>query len=269
MTDCFEYSSGKTPLLISIPHDGRVLPPALAERMSERARELPDTDWYVDRLYEFAKAPGASVIKANYSRYVVDLNRASDDGVLYEGQFVTGLCPEKTFDGDDVYLQGQKIGDDEKNERIEKYWRPYHDKIARELSNIKDAFGYALLWDAHSIPSQVPLLFDGELPELNFGTNEGRSCAGEVVDAVVARATICEGYWSVLDGRFKGGYITRQYGEPENDIHAIQLEVAQRCYMIEESLRFDDDRASRLQETLSKLLQAFISSAASRYEGQE
>lgn len=269
MTDCFDYHTGTTPLLISIPHDGRALPSAIAERMTAHARELPDTDWHVCRLYEFSKSLGASVITANYSRYVIDLNRSHRDEVLYKNQVVTGLCPEMTFGGEDIYLPGQNVSTDEKSDRIENYWRPYHDKVASSLKRIKEEFGYALLWDAHSIPSKVPLLFDGELPELNFGTNDGRSCENAMITAVMVEAQAGENFSVVLDGRFKGGYITRQYGEPSDDVHAIQLELAQRCYMIEESCRFDDQRASQLQGILSKVLQVFISNAASRYEDAE
>ncbi len=268
VTDCFEYYAGESPLLISIPHDGRTLPPAIAKRMTARGRELPDTDWHVVRLYEFAKNLGASVIVANYSRYVVDLNRSHADEALYDGRFVTGLCPEQTFDGDDIYLPGESLSADEKEDRIESYWRPYHDQIASSLRGIKESFGYALLWDAHSIPSEVPLLFDGELPQLNFGTNGGRSCASDMIEAVIAEAKAAGSFSMVLDGRFKGGYITRQYGEPSTHVHSIQLELAQRCYMLERSCSFDDARASQLQIVLSKALQAFISSAASRHEGR-
>ncbi len=268
MTARFEYCAGESPLLISIPHDGRALPPTIAERMTARGRELPDTDWHVVRLYEFAKNLGASVIAANYSRYVVDLNRSHADEALYNSRFVTGLCPEQTFDGEDIYLPGESVGADEKTERITNYWRPYHDKIASSLSDIKGRFGYALLWDAHSIPSKVPLLFDGELPELNFGTNDDRSCANDVIEPLIAEAKAGGTYSVILNGRFKGGYITRHYGEPANGVHAIQLELAQRCYMSEESLKFDDELASQLQQLLSKVLQVFISSAASRYEGK-
>ncbi len=264
MIDCFEYCAGESPLLISIPHDGRALPPAIAERMTARARELPDTDWHVVRLYEFAKNLGASIITANYSRYVVDLNRSDADEALYKSRFVTGLCPEQTFDGEDIYLPGETVGVDEKRDRIAKYWRPYHDKIASYLNDIKDRFGYALLWDAHSIPSNVPLLFDGELPQLNFGTNDGRSCANDVIEPVIAEAKAGGAYSVILDGRFKGGYITRHYGEPANGVHAIQLELAQRCYMSEESLKFDEELASQLQQLLSRVLQAYLGSTLSR-----
>jgi N-formylglutamate deformylase len=268
VSDCFEYHAGESALLISIPHDGRALPPEIAEPMTERARELPDTDWHVKRLYEFSEALGASIIAANMSRYVVDLNRSAADEALYDSRFVTGLCPEQSFDGEDIYLPGHTVDGDEKEGRIAKYWCPYHDKIDSALNDIKRRFGYALLWDAHSIPSKVPLLFDGELPELNFGTNDGRSCARDIVEAVASKSVTGERYASVLDGRFKGGHITRQYGDPTNNIHAIQLEIAQRSYMNEQSREFDDELASQLQTVLSKVLQAFMSSAASRYKAK-
>jgi N-formylglutamate amidohydrolase len=269
VTELFDYYAGSAPLLISIPHDGRLVPQPIAERMTKRARELPDTDWHVGRLYEFAKDLGASVIAATHSRYIVDLNRASTDEVLYQGQFVTGLCPVKMFDGGDIYLPGEAVRDEEKEQRVENYWQPYHDKVVSTLDEIMATHGYALLWDAHSIPSRVPLLFDDELPVLNFGTNDGQSCANDVIDAVVAEARVFEEYSMVLDGRFKGGFITRQYGDPANDVHAIQLELAQRCYMIEESWSFNNDRASRMQNALSKLLQTYVRSAASHHEGLE
>ena len=262
VTDCFEYHAGESPLLISIPHDGRALPPAIAERMTEHGCEIPDTDWHVVRLYEFARALGAGIIAANHSRYVVDLNRSHADDALYESRLSTGLCPEQTFGGEDIYLPGKSGGADEKEDRIAKYWWPYHEKIASSLSAIKNRFGYALLWDAHSIPSNIPRLFDGELPQLNFGTNDGRSCANDLIEPVMAIAKASGNYSVVLDGRFKGGYITRHYGDPADGVHAIQLELAQRCYMSEESLKFDDKLASQLVKLLSKVLQAYLAGGA-------
>lgn len=264
MTDVFDYRAGAGPLLISIPHDGRAIPPAMEEHMTDQARELPDTDWHVRRLYEFSKSLGASVIAANYSRYVVDLNRSRTDDTLYAGRSSTGLFPKRTFAGEDIYLAGETISADEQEERIETYWQPYHDRLSSSLNEIKRRFGYALLWDAHSIPSRVPLLFDGELPELNFGSNDAKSCASRLIAAVTAVAASDSGYSTVLDGRFRGGYITRTYGDPENDVHAVQLELAQRCYMSEESSEYDDASASQLQSTLRKLLQAFLESAHTR-----
>ncbi len=258
VTDCFEFFAGESPLLISSPHDGRSLPPAMEKRMSARGREIPDTDWHVVRLYEFARNLGASVIAANYSRYVVDLNRSSADEALYDGWVATGLCPQQTFHGEDIYLPGKSVSADEKEDRITHYWRPYHDKVESALCKIKDRYGYALLWDAHSIPSKVPQLFDGELPQLNFGTNDGRSCTNDVIEPLIAEAQAGGAYSVILNGRFKGGYITRHYGDPTNGVTAIQLELAQRCYMSEDSLEFDGELASPLRELLSNLLQVYL-----------
>lgn len=260
MSEVFEFSAGSTPLLVSIPHDGRYLPPDIAERMTETGRAIPDTDWHVIRLYEFARELGASVLSANCSRYVVDLNRSAADEALYPGQLSTGLCPAASFAGEKLYVDGTGPGDREKRERIETYWRPYHDQLAAELARIKQRFGYALLWDAHSIPGTVPLLFEGRLPDLNIGTHGGRSCAPALQAAVVEVAD-ASSWSSVANGRFNGGYITRHYGDPQNNIHAIQLELVQSCYMDEKSLRYDDAGAARLGETIRAMLCAFMASA--------
>jgi len=220
---------------------------------------LPDTDWHVAELYDFARDLGASMLVANYSRYVVDLNRAASDEVLYPGQVVTGLCPTKTFSGEDIYTNGALSGDDQA-QRVATYWQPYHDRIESTLAAIRAEHGYALLWDAHSIPSVVPRLFDGTLPELNIGTNSGKSCAASIETAVVDVAM--ESPYSVAaNGRFKGGYITRHYGQPASNVHAIQLEIAQRAYMDEASTAFDAEKARRLRGTLRGLLQAYRDAA--------
>ena len=263
MSDCFDFHAGTTPLLISIPHDGRLVPTAIADRLTARARELPDTDWHVRKLYAFSKSLGASVIAANYSRYVVDLNRSDTDEALYEGRIGTGLFPAETFDGEGIYLDAASLDAEEKRRRVDDYWRPYHDKIESALDELKERFGYALLWDAHSIRSQVPSLFDGLLPELNFGANDGRSCASDVIEAVVRAAG--QQYTVVLDERFKGGYITRQYGRPGLDVHAIQLELAQRCYMDEDTRKFDDQLSAQLQTVLTSVLTAYLASAEQHY----
>jgi len=264
MTAVFAYAGGSAPLLISIPHDGRYIPPQMTKGMTKIGRAIPDTDWYVNRLYTFAGELGANVLTANYSRYVVDLNRSASDEALYAGQVSTGLCPVDTFAGEPIYLPGKQADEHEKLARIASYWRPYHDKLAATLADIKARFGCALLWDAHSIPGEVPLLFPGRLPDLNIGTNGGRSCALEMEVAVVAVAE-ASSYSSVLNGRFKGGYITRQYGDPAKDVHAIQLELVQRCYMDEKSLRYDAVTAAKLGETIRNMLRAFITSAEKIY----
>jgi N-formylglutamate amidohydrolase len=240
-----------------------MLPADIESRMTDVGKSLPDTDWHVARLYEFCALLDANMIVASQSRYVVDLNRSADDEVLYEGQTVTGLCPLKTFSGDDIYVDGGVVDAAEKVDRIERYWRPYHDKIAVTLEALREQHGYALLWDAHSIPSHVPRLFDGQLPALNVGTFGGHSCDGEIAASVYAVAAASP-YDSVLNGRFQGGYITRHYGQPEKRTHAIQLEIAQRAYMNETSLQFADARVSQLRDSLEAMLTRFMTTAAKR-----
>ena len=256
MTEVFSHLAGDSPLLVSIPHDGRALMPGQEERMTSTGRALPDTDWHVQRLYRFATELGASVVAANYSRYVVDLNRPADDSALYGGQIATGLCPLRTFAGEDIYSFGESVSAEEQSSRVRDYWRPYHDTLQQTISAIRAHFGYALLWDAHSIATEVPLLFDGHLPDLNVGTNGGQTAAPGLETAVMAVAHASP-YSSVLNGRFKGGHITRCYGNPENGVHAIQLELAQHTYMDEKSLEFDEERAPRLRSTIRDMLVAF------------
>ncbi|NCF14666.1 MAG: N-formylglutamate deformylase [Gammaproteobacteria bacterium] len=261
MTDVFSFTPGNTPLLISVPHDGRQLPDDLRERMTPEGIGIPDTDWHVAALYDFASEIGANVLVARYSRYVVDLNRPASDDSLYEGQVATGLCPTQTFAGENIY-RSSAVEADEMARRIETYWRPYHEKIEQEIERLRARFGFALLWDAHSIAGVVPRLFDGELPALNIGSNNGESCARNVEQDVVeaARASPFE---SVVNGRFKGGYITRHYGDPDNNVHALQLEIAQRTYMDENTRVFDTSLAGNLRETLRRMLTEFLRAAAS------
>ncbi len=249
------HHDGDLPLVVSVPHDGVHIPDDIRTRMTPSGIAVPDTDWHVAELYDFARDLGASMLVANYSRYVVDLNRSADNAVLYPGQVATGLCPEQTFAGENIYVQGG-VSDGERAERVERYWRPYHEQLASMLEAKREAHGFALLWDAHSIPSVVPRLFDGELPELNIGTNDGASCAAKRQSKVVEAAEA--GPFSVVvNGRFKGGYITRYYGDPDAGIHAVQLEIAQRAYMDEASAVFDAGKAARLRQILQRMLSAF------------
>lgn len=263
MTEVFEFREGRSPLLISIPHDGRRLAPGQAERMTDVGRALPDTDWHVRELYSFARDLGANVISADYSRYLVDLNRPANDASLYEDQVATGLCPMQTFAGENIYLDGHAISNEERSDRIATYWQPYQEKISGTLHRIREEFGYALLWDAHSIVGEVPMLFDGVLPDLNIGTNGGLSCAPDITTAVAAIAEMSP-FSSIVNGRFRGGYITRNYGAPANGINAIQLELVQRNYMDEKNKSYDAGRAARLIDSIKDLLQAFEAAARSR-----
>jgi N-formylglutamate amidohydrolase len=256
MSDAYTFHEGRVPLLISVPHDGRRLPESLHTRMTDAGRALPDTDWHVGRLYDFAHDLGAHLLVASYSRYVIDLNRPTSDESLYPGQVATGLCPRQTFAGDDIYATGE-LADDEIAERIAVYWKPYHDRIRQTLDAIRARHGAAIIWDAHSIPSTVPRLFEGELPELNIGTHGRRSCAAPIESAVFEIATRSP-YSAVLNGRFQGGFITRHYGDPGNGVHAVQLEIAQRAYMDEMSHDYDTEKASRLRGTLRRMLETCI-----------
>jgi len=259
MIEVFSTIKGSLPLLISVPHDGCHIPPDIRSRMTPAGSSIPDTDWHVAELYSFARDIGAHFVVANYSRYVIDLNRSPTDESLYAGEVATGLCPTQTFAGEGIYADAI-LTDAEKAARIERYWRPYHEHLASMLATIRKRHGFALLWDAHSIPSRVPRLFEGELPELNIGTNGGNSCAAEFEAAVVAIAA-ASGYEAVVNDRFKGGYITRHYGCPADSVQALQLEIAQRTYMDEQSGIFDAAKASKLRITLSEMLRAFIDAA--------
>ena len=264
MTELLSVHHGNSPLVISIPHDGRVIPDDISARMTEAGRAIPDTDWHVARLYEFARGLGAHIVVANVSRYVVDLNRSGSDETLYEGQVATGVCPQASFAGDALYEAGKEPPTEEQQERLSIFWEPYHLALQSFIEFAKLEHGYALLWDAHSIASAVPRLFDGELPELNIGTFNGRSCAAELAAPVVDVATASE-YSSIHNGRFIGGFITRHYGQPENDVHAIQLEIAQRAYMNEETRDFDDTIAAKLRDTLTRMIDAYQTAAEQQY----
>ena len=260
--DCYDFHHGDSPLLVSIPHDGHEIPADIAARMTQQARAMPDTDWHVRRLYAFASDLGCSVIAARYSRYVVDLNRPADDANLYPGQTATGLCPLKTFAGDPLYA-----GDYEPvpAERISRYWQPYHDKLQKELQLIRQRHGFALLWDAHSILSRVPRLFAGRLPDLNLGTNGGASCAPAIESALVDVLGSQADYSWVANGRFRGGYITRHYGNPADHVHAAQLELAQCNYMDETTGEYLPEKANKLAGFINALLSRFSQAANGHY----
>ena len=259
MDAIFELHRGTAPLLVSVPHDGSEIPPALAARMTERARIAPDTDWHVSRLYEVARALGASILRPRYSRYVVDLNRPPDDTSLYPGQNTTGLCPAVQFTGEPVYLEGQAPDDDEIAQRVDTYWRPYHEALQGELQRLRDAHGRVVLWEGHTIKgSDLAFLFDGRLPDLNLGTSGGASCAPAMQRKLEAALAAQTEYDWVANGRFKGGYITRHYAAPDDGIDAVQLEMSQRIYMDESTFAWSDERAPRAQAMIRTLLEAAL-----------
>jgi N-formylglutamate deformylase len=257
--DLFDFHRGPTPLLISIPHAGTFAPDEIGQRFTAAGRRLPDTDWCVRELYDFARELGASIIAANYSRYVVDLNRSPDSSALYASHRTTPVCPTETFDGEPIYMSGATPEAAEIAARLERYWRPYHAKIAAELQRIRAASGIALLWDAHSIASEVPGLFEGVLPEFNLGTRDDASCPRELAESLLDIVTRDGKFGAVLNGRFRGGYITSAYGRPQEGVYAVQLELARRAYM-DESVPggWNAQQASSAIEIIRKLLERYL-----------
>ena len=259
----YRFRAGSSPLVVSMPHVGTFVPPALGRAMTQAAVHRTDTDWHLPRLYDFLRELGASVIAATHSRYVVDLNRPPDDESLYPGRVTTGLVAHETFHGEPIYRQGLVPDAAQVALRIEAYWTSYHRRLAAELQRVRAEHGIAILWDAHSIVSLAPRLFEGRLADFNLGTADGKSCdptlARVLHDAMRKRS----GYTAVLDGRFKGGYITRHYGRPEDGIHAVQLEMSERIYMEEQCpFTFREDLARHVRPILREQLEIALRWAA-------
>lgn len=255
----FDFTPGTTPLLVSIPHDGRSIPDDIAARMTDAALRIPDTDWHVGRLYDFAGELGAGVLAARHSRYVVDLNRDPEGQALYPGADNTEIVPLDTFDREPIYRPGAAPDADETGERIARFWRPYHERLASEIAALRQRHGHAVLFDAHSIRSVVPRFFEGTLPDFNFGTARGASADAGLAAAAFRALAAAEGYSAVDNGRFTGGYITRRYGTPADGVHAIQLELSQRTYMDEaHPFAYRADLADGVRPVLRELLAAMI-----------
>ncbi|MDQ2908336.1 MAG: N-formylglutamate deformylase [Candidatus Eremiobacteraeota bacterium] len=248
-------------LVLSVPHAGLELPGSLAERLTPQGRALVDTDWGVPRLYPFAQELEATMLVARMSRYVVDLNRDPHDVPLYPGARTTTLCPTETFEGEPLYEPGDEPDAHETTRRREQYWEPYHAALRDELARVHAMHGYALLVDAHSIWGRLPLLFPGALPDVNLGTNHQRSCAPNLCD-VVANVFAGSPYDHVVNGRFKGGYITRHHGAPERNVHALQIELNQHTYLVEDSRsEWDAAKATKLSVTLRAACETVLRAA--------
>lgn len=257
--NAYQFTQGSLPLLLSIPHAGTALTPEVEAGLSPAAQGLPDTDWHIPQLYAFAREMGASVLTGHYSRFVIDLNRPPDNQALYTTA-TTGLYPETLFDGTPTFKPGMTPTAAQRAGYLQHIWQPYHDQLRLELERIRRQFGYVLLFDAHSIASRVPRLFDGQLPDLNLGTNDGASCSPEMAQRL---AEVCDAQsrfsW-VINGRFKGGYITRAYGKPAQNQHAVQLELAQCNYMDEQPpFAWQSEKAQLLQTVLKPIVEALLS----------
>lgn len=254
----FELQHGSLPLLVSLPHNGSEIPDDIRDLLVEEAQSAPDTDWHVDRLYEFASTLGASVLTPRYSRYVIDLNRPPDDASLYPGQNTTGLCPTTAFSGNSLYRDGKAPDAEAIVQRRARYWLPYHTALQAELHRLKQRHGRVLLWEGHSIRPELPFLFEGRLPDFNLGTAEGRSFPDTGLRAVEAVLASQSEYSWVSNGRFKGGYITRHYAAPESGIHAFQLELAQSAYLDETMTAFDAAKAAPVQALIARMMAAAL-----------
>ncbi|MFT5451189.1 MAG: N-formylglutamate deformylase [Enterobacterales bacterium] len=256
MTDSFEYSRGTTPLLISMPHNSSVIPAATAQHMTAEAQLSKDTDWFIDRLYDFAPSLGVHIIKPKYSRYYIDLNRDPSGKDLYPGADNTELCPTTDFFNQPLYLDGKNPQQAEITNRIDTAWLPYHQNLKKTLDKIVEQHGYAILFDAHSIRSEVPRFFKGSLPDFNFGNADGKSCSASLIESIESLSF--EPWSRVTNGRFKGGYITRDNGDPDKGIHAIQLELSQATYLDETTLEWDAVKTDKVKVQLEELIQCLL-----------
>ena len=248
----FKFSEGTIPLLVSFPHNGSHIPDSVAQTMTPAGKSSRDTDWFLDRLYDFPELSDASLLVAGQSRYVIDLNRPENNESLYPGQSTTGLVPLNRFDGESIYESEPTV--DEVQRRINEVWSPYHQQIESELARMTGQFGIAVLIEAHSIEPELPNLFEGRLPDFNIGTNQGTSCDSAISDAVMGVLQNQSEYSHVLNGRFVGGYITRHFGDPSNGRHAIQFELSQTTYMDEAAKVWDQTKADQVQPVFRKII---------------
>lgn len=255
----YRFRAGSVPLLMSIPHVGEHIPPELGGRMTQAGSAIADTDWYLDRLYDFADALGISVLQATHSRYVIDLNRAPDGKPLYPGVSNTELVPLTTFTNEPIYRDGAAPDEAEVAHRRETYWRPYHERLAEALKEMTSRFGVAVLFDCHSIRSQVPRFFEGRLLDFNLGTASGASCDPALRARLEATLAADARYTLAVDGRFRGGYITRKYGRPAAGVHAFQLELSLATYMDEEpTYGWREDLAGQVRPTLRRMVETAV-----------
>jgi N-formylglutamate deformylase len=252
--------ANQVPIVISVPHCGTLFPGELEDKFKpELVSEKDDTDFFVDQLYDFAPEMGMSMITAVYSRWVVDLNRDPEDKPLYsDGRIITGVCPVTDFKGESLYVDGRKaLTTEETNERITNYFNPYHEALSNLLNLTQSKFGKVLLWDCHSIRKEVPTIFQGQFPDLILGDNDGFA-AGRFLQEMASKS-LSDGDYSFKNNfLFKGGYITRHYGQPSNHQHALQLEMTKINYMDDEEKNYDKARADKMRDHLKRTFEKLI-----------
>ena len=263
--DWLHLSRGTAPLLISMPHTGTDLPGEVRAQLSSVEAALVDTDCWLERLYDFAPSLGATIVRTTLSRTVIDVNRDPSGASLYPGQTTTGLCPLTAFDGEAFYRAGHEPDAAEIERRRLTYFDPYHTALRVELERLRTLHQRIVLYDAHSIRSHVPRLFAGRLPDCNIGTFDGRSCDPSLT-RLIETACSASAFTQITNGRFKGGWITRHYGEPERGVHAVQMELARSSHLDETDIRpfppYDEARAEPLRALLQTLLTKVIAWSA-------
>lgn len=269
--DWLQIHRGAVPLIVSFPHTGTELPEALASQFLSPWLARRDADWWVHELYAFAQQMGATTVRTAVSRSVIDVNRDPSGTSLYPGQNTTGLCPLTTFDNQPLYRDGHGPDEAEIARRRDTWFVPYHDALAAEIARLRAGHGTVVVYDAHSIRSHIPHLFDGQLPQFNLGTNGDTTCDNALTD-VVDNLCAMSGMSHVRNGRFKGGYITRHYSDIPGGVHTLQMELACRGYMHEPEAvdehswptPLDPDHAAPLRATLQQVLDACLDFATSR-----
>jgi N-formylglutamate deformylase len=263
-----EITRGSSPVILAFPHTGTFVPDDVAARLNDEGRKLRDTDWHIHRLYDGLLAD-ATTVRATFHRYVIDANRDPSGESLYPGQNTTGLIPLTDFDDNPIWLPGTEPDAAETGRRLAAYHAPYHAALAAEIERARAAHGVAILYDCHSIRSVCPFLFEGVLADMSIGTNSGASCAPEI-EAVVRDACAASPYSSVVNGRFKGGWTTRHYGQPARGVHAIQMELAQKTHLATEALPFDYDpaKAEGMRAVLRDVLHHIEALAPDLVEGR-
>lgn len=263
-----EVKRGDSPVVLGLPHTGLHVPETIHACLNETGRALADTDWNIHTLYGDL-LPGVTTVRATFHRYVIDANRDPDGVSLYPGQNTTGLCPVTDFDNRPIYLDGRQPDDEDIQRRLAAFHAPYHAALKAELDRVRAHHGIAVLYDCHSIRSKVSFLFEGTLPDFNIGTNEGTTCATELEKIVATLCGQAEGFTSTVNGRFKGGWTTRHYGQPEKNIHAIQMELTQSSHLVAEAAPFDLDPAKSeiLRGHLRHILEAVEAWAVAQKSG--
>ncbi len=254
------------PIVVDVPHAGEWIPEEIAEEMVVGDRLLRrDLDLYVDRFWADAPREGAPLVASNVSRYVIDLNRAADD-----------VSPEAVEGGEKIYEPGyyqergvvwrettggtavmdEPLTPEAFERRLEAIYRPYHRALTDEIERTRREFGHCILVDGHSMPStgrQGHSDPGRRRADIVPGDVDGASCA-RTVRWTVEQHYRDHGYSVRSNDPYQGGWITRHYGEPARDVHAIQIEVNRDLYMDEETFEIKEAGLEKLREVCRGVL---------------